>query len=80
MTPFEGILKSIKELIRKLFSPVYILDKKMNALTKAILAKHVFRGSQWIDVGCGLQPFLSSFENAHCTGLDIEISGRDISL
>ena len=73
-------MASIKKFIGSLLSPVYILDKKMDALTRGLLATQVLPGTQWLDIGCGLQPFLSSFKNAHYTGLDIEVSGRGIAL
>lgn len=65
-----------KDLIRILISPVWLLDEELKKETKNILINVVQNGSSWLDVGCGLKPFSSSFDNAYYTGIDIETSGR----
>ncbi len=57
-------------------SPIWLLDNEMNAATRDILAACVKDNTHWLDVGCGLKPFASSFNHAHYTGIDIEVSGR----
>ena len=47
----------------------------MNAVTRNILAASVKDNTHWLDVGCGLKPFASSFDHAHYTGTDVEVSG-----
>jgi len=47
----------------------------MNAATRDILAASVKDNTHWLDVGCGLRPFASSFSHAYCIGIDIEASG-----
>ena len=59
-----------------LLSPVWLLDKEMDAATRKILATSIKANSHWLDVGCGLKPFASSFDHAYYTGIDIEVSGR----
>ena len=62
--------------MKMVFSPVWLLDKEMDAATRKILATSVKDNSQWLDVGCGLKPFASSFDHAYYTGIDIQVSGR----
>jgi SAM-dependent methyltransferase len=69
-------MQRIREIIRNNLSPVWLLDKKMNHLTRNILSESVKGDSHWLDVGCGLKPFASSFIHAHYTGIDVAVSGR----
>lgn len=69
-------MTSFSNFFRMVLSPVWLLDSEMDAATRKILAKSVKANSQWLDVGCGLKPFASSFDHAHYTGIDIEDSGR----
>ena len=66
----------IKEIILMMLSPTRLLDNEMNAATRSILGGSVKANTIWLDVGCGLKPFFSSFNHAHYAGIDIEISGR----
>jgi SAM-dependent methyltransferase len=52
----------------------------MDALTRDILSARVKVDSYWLDVGCGLKPFASSFNHANYMGIDIEQSGRSGAL
>ncbi len=65
-----------KNVARIVLSPIWLLENKINAVTRDILAKRVKDNSYWLDVGCGLKPFSSSFNHAHYTGIDVKISGR----
>jgi ubiquinone/menaquinone biosynthesis C-methylase UbiE len=65
-----------REIIRTALSPVRLLDNEMNAGTREILAASVKDNTHWLDLGCGLKPFASSFNHAHYIGIDIEVSGR----
>jgi ubiquinone/menaquinone biosynthesis C-methylase UbiE len=69
-------MPSFRNIIRTLLSPVWLLEKEMDAATRNILAVCVKKKSHWLDVGCGLKPFASSFDHAYYTGIDIEVSGR----
>lgn len=71
-----NVMQRIREIIGNTLSPVWLLDKEMDAATRNILAVSVKDNSHWLDVGCGLKPFASSFDHAHYTGIDIEVSGR----
>lgn len=62
--------------MKLMLSPVWLLDKEMDTATRRILSTSVEANSQWLDVGCGLKPFASSFYHAKYTGIDIEVSGR----
>jgi len=69
-------MQRIREIVRNALSPVWLLNKKMDALTRDILLASVKGNSHWLDVGCGLKPFASNFIHANCTGIDVEVSGR----
>lgn len=70
----------LKNILKLLLSPVWLLDKKMNESTRSILEEKVSEDSHWLDVGCGLKPFHCSFKNAYYTGIDIEVSGRSAEM
>jgi SAM-dependent methyltransferase len=73
-------MQKLKNIIRTALSPVWLLDKEMNAETRNILAARVKVNSHWLDIGCGLKPFASSFRHARHTGIDVEVSGRSVDL
>ncbi len=68
------------DIARALLSPIWLLDNGMNAATRDILAACVKDNTHWLDLGCGLKPFASSFNHAHYTGIDIEVSGRSCDM
>ncbi|MCK6380635.1 MAG: class I SAM-dependent methyltransferase [Leptospiraceae bacterium] len=74
------ILQTIRKVIRNAISPVWLLDRRMELSTQKILSKCVKNNSKWLDVGCGLKPFASSFNHASYTGIDVEVSGRSDDL
>jgi ubiquinone/menaquinone biosynthesis C-methylase UbiE len=61
-------------------SPVGLLNSEMDGLTREILEQEVKDGESWLDLGCGMKPFLSSFSRAHYVGIDVESSGADESM
>lgn len=69
-------MPSLRNIVKMVLSPVWLLDREMDAATRKILATTVKANSRWLDVGCGLKPFTSSFDHAYYTGIDIEVSGR----
>ncbi len=71
-----SVLRGMRKAIRNALSPVWLLDRRLNALTRDVLAATVKPDSHWLDVGCGLKPFALSFSQASYTGIDVEISGR----
>ena len=79
-TRFTEASSRLRNIINKAVSPVWLLDNKMNGLTRDILAGSVKVNSHWLDVGCGLRPYSSNFNHAHYTGIDIETSGRPAGL
>lgn len=75
-----SIVEKIKAAFVGAISPVRLLDKKIDALTRNVLATTVRKGSLWLDVGCGLRPFEASFREARYVGIDVESSGRGTEL
>jgi len=69
-----------RELIRSALSPVWLLNNRMDAITRNILSVSVASDSRWLDVGCGLKPFAASFNDASYTGIDVKVSGRSHEL
>jgi SAM-dependent methyltransferase len=69
-------MQGLKKIIRRALSPLWLLENKMNIVIKNILQREVKNNTYWLDVGCGLKPFASSFNNAQYIGIDIEVSGR----
>jgi len=69
-----------EDVLRTLISPIWLLDGKVYDSTRKILTMRVEENSLWLDVGCGLKPYASSFDHAHYTGIDIEVSGRSSDL
>jgi SAM-dependent methyltransferase len=66
--------------IKNLLSPLRVLEGKVNGTTVEMLSRVVQSGGVWLDVGCGLKPFYSSFGNAEYVGIDIKVSGRPASM
>lgn len=58
-------------------SPVGLLNREMDCLTRRILSEVVLDEENWLDLGCGMRPFESFFDRANYTGLDVESSGAD---
>ena len=73
-------MPSFRNSFSTVLSPVWLLDNEMNAVTRDILAASVKDNTHWLDVGCGLKPFSSSFHHTHYTGIDIEVSGRSADM
>lgn len=74
-------MRTIGKVIKNILSPVALLDMELEELTRNILLNSVKTNSHWLDVGCGLKPFESSFSNAASyQGIDVEVSGRDGNL
>jgi SAM-dependent methyltransferase len=65
-----------RAFIRNACSPVWLLNGRMDTITRDILTASVASDSHWLDVGCGLKPFVSSFKDASYTGIDVKVSGR----
>lgn len=72
--------RPIKSKLLELVSPVYHLDKELDSMTRDALNRAVNQGDDWLDLGCGLKPFLECFKGASYVGLDVEISGRNSDL
>ena len=65
-----------RAFIRNACSPVWLLNGRMDTITRDILTASVASDSHWLDVGFGLKPFVSSFNDASYTGIDVKVSGR----
>jgi ubiquinone/menaquinone biosynthesis C-methylase UbiE len=61
-------------------SPVGLLNFKMDKITRQILSEEVKDNTNWLDLGCGLKPYLSSFSDAQYTGIDVQVSGADLDM
>lgn len=72
--------RPIKSKFLELVSPVYHLDKELDSMTRESLNRIVNQGEDWLDLGCGLKPFLACFEGSSYVGLDVEVSGRNSEL
>ena len=61
-------------------SPVGLLNFEMDKVTRQVLSEEVNDNSNWLDLGCGLKPYLSSFSHAQYTGIDVHVSGADLGM
>jgi SAM-dependent methyltransferase len=71
---------SIKSKMIEFVSPVKHVEFELNRETTFMLKNSVIPGSNWLDLGCGEKPFISSFAECSYTGIDVEVSGREKSL
>lgn len=72
-------MQTLKKSI--LFNPIWIVERNLNHQIKAAIAAITFaRDDKWLDVGCGLRPYESSFPQGVYIGVDIEVSGRNSEL
>jgi SAM-dependent methyltransferase len=71
---------SLKSKMIAFVSPVKHVDSELNRETQLMLKNSVTPGSNWLDLGCGEKPFISSFTECSYTGIDVEVSGREESL
>jgi len=58
-------------------SPVGLLNGETQGITRDILAEVVKENEKWLDLGCGMKPFESSFNGAHYIGIDVAQSGAE---
>jgi hypothetical protein len=56
-------------------SPVGLLHNQMDGITREILSQEVLANQSWLDLGCGLKPFRSSFDHAEYIGIDVQVGG-----
>ena len=61
-------------------SPVGLLNSKMDSITRQLLFEEVKINSNWLDLGCGMKPYFSSFSKANYTGIDVQTSGASIDM
>lgn len=72
-------MQTLKKSI--LLNPIWIVEHNLNRQIKAAIAAITFaRDDKWLDVGCGLRPYESSFPQGVYIGVDIEVSGRNAEL
>lgn len=72
-------MQTLKKSI--LFNPIWIVEHNLNYQIKTAIAAITFaRDDKWLDVGCGLRPYESSFPQGVYVGVDIEVSGRNAEL
>ena len=73
-------MKKIINLLKDITSSTYLIDNAIKDATQKMLTDNVKKNSSWLDIGCGLKPYLESFSNADYIGIDIEDSGRSIDM
>lgn len=72
-------MQTLKKSI--LLNPIWIVEHNLNYQIKTAIAAISFaRDDKWLDVGCGLRPYESSFPQGVYIGVDIEVSGRNSEL
>lgn len=74
----ESLWMRTKKSLKRRFdvrSPVGLLTSEAQGITRDILEKIVRENETWLDLGCGMKPFESSFENAQYIGIDVVQSG-----
>jgi SAM-dependent methyltransferase len=64
-----------------LLNPIWIAEYFLSQQIRFAIAAISFkRNDKWLDVGCGLRPYESSFPCGAYIGLDVEVSGRDSNM
>lgn len=63
------------------FNPIWITESRLRKyLTESVAALGIQSGEQWVDVGCGSRPYEHLFPKGSYIGVDVEDSGRDVSM
>ena len=58
-------------------SPVGLLNNQIDAITREILSQEVLDNQSWLDLGCGLKPYSSSFDHAKYIGIEVQDGGAE---
>ena len=74
---FMDVLKSFS---RVFFDPCFIAQYRLEQALKAVLVPAAERVGSCLDVGCGDRPYEDLFAQGQYVGVDIEYSGRPLSM
>lgn len=70
------MLKLLKNL---LVDPIFITKYRLKNSIESILTQVELKGLDCLDVGCGDRPYEYLFKDAKYIGIDVEVSGRDLT-
>ena len=74
------MLAAIKNFSRVLFDPCFLTEHRLEQSLVAVLGPSAARGGQCLDVGCGDRPYEGLFAPGQYLGVDVERSGRPLSM
>lgn len=64
-----------------LFNPIWITESRLRKyLSESVAAIGIQTHERWLDVGCGSRPYEHLFPAGTYIGVDVEDSGRDVSM
>jgi SAM-dependent methyltransferase len=73
------VLRSVVQSI--IFNPVWLSEYRLRTKIESVISSTKIDSiERWLDVGCGLRPYESSFPDGVYVGVDVEDSGRSASL
>jgi SAM-dependent methyltransferase len=71
----RSLLKSI------LFNPIWITETRLfKYISEAISSVKIQPGEKWLDIGCGSRPYEKFFPSGTYIGVDVQDSGRPVSM
>ena len=62
-----------------LVDPIFITKYRLNNSIESVLTQVDLKGLDCLDVGCGDRPYEYLFKDAKYIGIDVEVSGRDLT-
>lgn len=69
-----------RKILDRIFDPVFLTEMRLKAALESIVSPLAVAGMDCLDVGCGARPYEYLFERGTYTGIDVEDSGRSISM
>ncbi len=73
-------LKKISHYSSMLFDPVFLTRYRLHIALKNVLTAVIDDDLHCLDVGCGDRPYESFFAPAHYVGVDVQNSGRPLTM
>ncbi len=74
------MLAAIKNFSRVLFDPCFLTEHRLRQALTAALGPAAAQGGQFLDVSCGDRPYEGLFAPGQYVGVDVEDSGRPLSM
>ncbi len=74
------MLTAAKSFSRVLFDPCFLTRRRLQQVLTAVLVPAASRGGLCLDVGCGDRPYEGLFALGQYLGVDVEDSGRPLSM